>query len=174
MIANVATALKEIGYEIEVTLVPFKNVPLVWTGNELTLASQVKQYIERWIANMRLLMLMQMLLIATRRQILKGRGGEVKKKNGLADGRNRCALGDIGNLVTGHADGTKPQTKEVYCSVIAKDQEPVQKNTKNPLVEATKGVAGRKVGVPAKAEPIKKDSVKAKAETITVIAIKLF
>lgn len=38
-------------------------------------------------------------------------GGEVKKKNGLADGRTRRALGDIGNLVTGPAIGAKPQTK---------------------------------------------------------------
>lgn len=38
-------------------------------------------------------------------------GGEVKKKNGLADGRNRRALGDIGNLITGPAVGAKPQTK---------------------------------------------------------------
>ncbi|PHT79959.1 G2/mitotic-specific cyclin-2 [Capsicum annuum] len=88
-------------------------------------------------------------------------GGEVKKKNGLADGRNRRALGDIGNLITGPAVGAKPQTKvsrpitrRSAAQFIAKGQEPVQKNTKKPLVEATKGVAGRKVGVPAKAETI--------------------
>ncbi|MCD9640391.1 Cyclin-B1-1 [Datura stramonium] len=42
-------------------------------------------------------------------------------------------------------------------------------SNKKPLIEVTKGVAARKVGIPAKAEAIKKVSVKAKAETITVI-----
>lgn len=37
--------------------------------------------------------------------------GECKKKNVQADGRNRRALGDIGNLVTVPAVGAKPQTK---------------------------------------------------------------
>ncbi|KAK4370670.1 hypothetical protein RND71_010145 [Anisodus tanguticus] len=40
---------------------------------------------------------------------------------------------------------------------------------KKPIVEVTKGVAARKVGVPTKAEATKKDYVKAKAEIITVI-----
>lgn len=103
-------------------------------------------------------------------------GGEVKKKNGQADGRNRRALGDIGNIVTGPAVGSKPQTKvsrpitrRSATQLIAKGQEPVLKNKKKPLVEVTKGVAARKVGVPAKAEVIKKGSVKAKVETISVI-----
>lgn len=42
---------------------------------------------------------------------LGGGGGEVKKKNGQANGRTRRALGDIGNIVTGPAVGAKPQTK---------------------------------------------------------------
>lgn len=103
-------------------------------------------------------------------------GGEVKKKNGQADGRSRRALGDIGNLVTGPAAGAKPLTKasrpatrKSAAQLISKGQEPVQKNKKKPLVEVTKGVAARKVGVPAKTEVTKKDSIKAKAGTITVI-----
>ncbi|MCD9637857.1 Cyclin-B1-1 [Datura stramonium] len=118
--------------------------------------------------------------MATRDVVLKNLpkvgGGEVKKKNGQADGRNRRALGDIGNIVTGPVVGAKPQTKvsrpitrRSAAQLIAKGQEPVQKNKKKPLVEVTKGVTARKVGVPAKAEAIKKDSVKAKAETITAI-----
>ncbi|XP_059300235.1 G2/mitotic-specific cyclin S13-7-like isoform X3 [Lycium ferocissimum] len=110
-------------------------------------------------------------------KILPKGGGEVKKKNGQADGRNRRALGDIGNLVTVPAVGAKPQTKvsrpvarRFASQLIAKEQEPVQKNKKKPLVEVTKGVAARKaVGVPTKAEAIKKDSVKAKADIISVI-----
>ncbi|TMW94935.1 hypothetical protein EJD97_009583 [Solanum chilense] len=101
-------------------------------------------------------------------------GGEVKKKNGQANGRTRRALGDIGNIVTGPAVGAKPQTKvsrpitrRSAAQLIAKGQEPVQKNKTKPLV--TKGVAARKVGVPAKAEAIKKDYVKAKAGTISGI-----
>ncbi|KAL3366998.1 hypothetical protein AABB24_011616 [Solanum stoloniferum] len=101
-------------------------------------------------------------------------GGEVKKKNEQADGRTRRALGDIGNLVTGPAVGAKPQTKvsrpitrRSAAQLIVKGQEPLQKNKTKPLV--TKGVAARKVGVPAKPEANKKDSVKAKAGTISVI-----
>ncbi|KAH0749864.1 hypothetical protein KY290_029096 [Solanum tuberosum] len=101
-------------------------------------------------------------------------GGEVKKKNGQADGRTRRALGDIGNLVTGPAIRAKPQTKvsrpitrRSAAQLIVKGQKPLQKNKTKPLV--TKGVAERKVGVPAKPEANKKDSVKAKAGTISVI-----
>ncbi|CAN4100711.1 unnamed protein product [Withania somnifera] len=103
-------------------------------------------------------------------------GGEVKKKTGQANGRNRSALGDIGNIIIGPAVGAKPQTKVARpitrrsaSQLIAKGQEPVLKNKKKPLLEVTKGVAARKVGVPAKAEAINKGSVKAKVETINAI-----
>ncbi|XP_070033713.1 G2/mitotic-specific cyclin S13-7-like isoform X2 [Nicotiana tomentosiformis] len=100
--------------------------------------------------------------------------GECKKKNVQADGRNRRALGDIGNLVTVPAVGAKPQTKisrpitrRFAADLIVKGQAPVEKN-KKPPVEVTKGVPATKAGVPTKAEASKKVSVKAKAEIFTV------
>ncbi|KAL2557342.1 Cyclin-B1-2 [Forsythia ovata] len=99
-----------------------------------------------------------------------------KQKNGRAEGRNRRALGDIGNLVAAPAVEGKPQTQisrpitRSFCAqLLANAQAAAEKNnSKKPLAEVVNGVVG-KDGAP-KAMPQKKEFVKPKNEALIVIS----
>ncbi|KAF8396279.1 hypothetical protein HHK36_017894 [Tetracentron sinense] len=105
------------------------------------------------------------------------RGGAVvgggKQKTGAAEGRNRRALGDIGNLVTVRGAEGKPQpqfsrpvTRSFCAQLLANAQAAAAENNKKPVATVVvDGVVVGKAGPRAKAT-LRNAIVKPKPETV--------
>ncbi|CAA2978259.1 G2 mitotic-specific cyclin S13-7-like [Olea europaea subsp. europaea] len=107
----------------------------------------------------------------------KTRGNNIggKQKNVRAEGRNRRALGDIGNLVHAPSVEGKPQTQisrpitRSFCAqLLANAQAAAEKNSKKPLPEVVIGVVGKEGAL--KDAHQKKEFVKLKKEAVIVIS----
>ncbi|CAA2969348.1 G2 mitotic-specific cyclin S13-7-like [Olea europaea subsp. europaea] len=102
------------------------------------------------------------------------RGNNLGGKQKNVQGRNRRALGDIGNLVSAPAVEGKPQTQisrpiTSFCAqLLANAQAAAEKNSKKPLAQIVNGVVGKE-GVPIAATQ-KKEFVKPKKEAVIVIS----
>ncbi|CAK9152677.1 unnamed protein product [Ilex paraguariensis] len=100
---------------------------------------------------------------------------DVKQKNTAAEGRNRRALGDIGNMVTIRGvDGkplpqvSRPVTRSFCAQLLANAQAAAAENKKSVAlnVDGVKGVKGAEARKPAQ----KKVTVKPKPENVIVVS----
>ncbi|KAA8517350.1 hypothetical protein F0562_017644 [Nyssa sinensis] len=108
-------------------------------------------------------------------------GGGVKQKNMAAEGRNRRALGDIGNLVTARGiDGkplpqiSRPVTRGFCAQLLANAQAAVPENNKKAVavnVEGAVVVGGAIAGKRAAAQRPAQKKVTVKPEPESVIEI---
>ncbi|XP_059668292.1 G2/mitotic-specific cyclin S13-7-like [Cornus florida] len=106
--------------------------------------------------------------------------GGIKQKNMAAEGRNRRALGDIGNLVTDREgiDGkllpkiSRPITRGFCAQLLAKAQVEAAENNKKPVTVNVEGgiVVNGAVAVAKRAAPQKKVTVKPKPEAVIEIS----
>ncbi|XP_019165975.1 PREDICTED: G2/mitotic-specific cyclin S13-7-like isoform X2 [Ipomoea nil] len=111
---------------------------------------------------------------------VEGVPGGIKQKNMAAEGRNRRALGDIGNMVTVRgAEGKQQQLPQVsrpltrgFCAqLLANAQAAAADKNKKPIAVNVGGVAANQAAkVPRKQPAQKKVTVKPKPEAVIVIS----